>query len=123
MIPSFQAARIRSGGVLALPVWEWFHDADSASRYLVGLAERIEQGLARVYPRWVAERARVLARKTLEFDCTYFTACEGFTLGYFIIFREHDIIVKALVARGRDRPVLATVNVEKWLKRYEHGGV
>jgi len=100
-------------------MWEWFHDADSVSRYLVGLAERIEQGWTRVYPRWVAERARLLAEKTLEFDTTYFTACEGSTLGYFIIFREYDILVKALVARGRDRPILKTVNVEKWLERYE----
>jgi hypothetical protein len=121
MIPSFQAARIRSGGVLALPAWEWFRDADSVAEYLVGLAERLEQGLTRVYPRWVAGRARTLARKTLEFDRTYFTACEGFTLGYFIIFREHDILVKALVARGRDRPILKTVNIERWLQRYEQG--
>lgn len=106
-----------------MPEWEWFHNADSVSRYLVDLAERIEQGLTRVYPRWVAERARVLARKTLEFDRTCFTACEGFTLGYFIIFMEYDILVKALVARGRDRPILETVNVETWLKRYEHEGV
>jgi hypothetical protein len=103
--------------VLALSAWEWFHDADSASRYLVGLAERIERGLARVYPRWMAERARVLAEKTLEFDRTYFAACEGFTLGYFVVFKEHDILVKALVAHGRDRPILKTVNIERWLER------
>jgi hypothetical protein len=104
---------------LALPVWEWFCDADSVSRYLVDLAERIEQGWTKVYPRWVAERARVLAEKTLEFDRTYFTACEGFTLGYFIVFRGHDILVKALVARGGIRPILKTVNVEKWLERHD----
>jgi hypothetical protein len=99
-------------------VWEWFSDADSASRYLIDFAERVEQGWIRVYPRWVAEKARVLARKTLEFDRTYFAACEGFTLGYFIVFNEHDILVKALVARGRNKPILKTVNVEKWLERY-----
>jgi hypothetical protein len=100
-------------------VWEWFSDADSVSRYLVGLAERVEQGWIRVYPCWVAERARVLARKTLEFDRTYFTVCEGFVLGYFVVFKEYDILVKALVAYGRNRPVLKIVNVEKWLERYE----
>jgi hypothetical protein len=109
--------------VLALTAWEWFHDADSTSRYLADLSERIERGLARVYPRWVAERARVLARKTLEFDRTHFAACEGFTLGYFTVFREHDVLVKALVARGGGMPKLETVDVEKWLERYEHGGV
>jgi hypothetical protein len=103
------------------PEWEWFHDADSVSRFLVELAEGIEQGWTRVYPRWVAERARLLARKTLEFDCNYLLAGEGSTLGYFVIFGERDILVKALVARGRDRPVLKTVNIERWLQRYEHG--
>lgn len=101
-------------------VWEWFHDADSTSKYLVDLAERIERGWTRVYPRWVAERARVLAKKTLEFDRTYFIVREGFTLGYFIIFKEHDILVKALIAHRGNKPVLKIVSVEKWLERYGH---
>ena len=104
-------------------VWEWFHDADSVSEYPTALAGGIERGWARTYPRWMAERARVLARKTLEFDRTYSTACGGFTLGYFIVLKEHDILVKALVARGRSRPILETVNVEKWLGGCEHEGV
>jgi hypothetical protein len=100
-------------------VWEWFHDADSTSKYLVDLAERIERGWTRVYPHWVAGRARTLAEKTLTFDSNYFLTGEGSPLGYFIIFKEYDILVKALVAHGRNKPVLKIVNVEKWLERYE----
>jgi hypothetical protein len=111
----------RVGEVLALPVWEWFHDADSVSEYLVGLAERLEQGLTKVYPKWMADRARVLACRTLAFDRNYFLSLEGHVLGYFIIFKDYDIIVKALVARGRSRPVLSTINVEKWLERCKRG--
>ncbi len=101
-----------------MPEWEWFCDADSVLRFLVDLAERIEQGETKAYPHWIAGRARELARKTLVFDSNYFLAGEGSTLGYFIIFREYDILVKALVARGRDRPILKTVNIERWLESY-----
>jgi len=104
-----------------LPEWEWFHDADGVSEYLVGLAERLEQELTKVYPRWMADRARTLAYRTLVFDRSYSPSLEGHVLGYFVIFKDYDIIVKALVARGRSRPVLSTINVEKWLERCKRG--
>jgi len=38
------------------------------------------------------------------------------------VFKEHDIIVKALIAHGGNMPTLRTVNVEKWLERYGQDG-
>ncbi len=99
-------------------MWDWFHDAEGASSYLVRVAEHVEKGYIRAPGAGeLARRARALAGKVIEFERVYSDYGDGLILGYFVIIT--DIIwVNALVASGEAEPVIETVDIEDWLNDF-----
>jgi len=88
--------------------WDWYETAEDVADQLLRWAET----------EWrEQERRRLveLAEKVVKFQQEYFSD-SGICLGYAVINRHGDIIVKALVAHGENDVYLEAVDIEEWLE-------
>jgi hypothetical protein len=88
--------------------WDWYETAEDVADQLKKWAE----------DEWrESERKRLLelAEKVVRFQKEYFSS-GGVCLGYAVIHRRGDVIVKALAAHGENDVYLEAVDVEEWLE-------
>ena len=87
--------------------WDWYETAED-------VADQLRAWAKDEWRESVARRLIELAEKVLEFQQKYFSDGET-CLGYAVIHKRGDIIVKALVAHGESDVHLEAVDVEEWL--------
>jgi hypothetical protein len=67
----------------------------------------------------IIERYKELADKVEEFEKLYFSDGEYVLLGYAVIYKRGDVIVKAIVAHGENDVIVDVVDIEEWLREYK----
>jgi hypothetical protein len=87
--------------------WNWYETAED-------VADQLRLWAETEWREHDKRRLVELAEKVLEFQRKYFSD-GGVCLGYAVIHRRGDIIIKALVAHGENDVYLEAVDIEEWL--------
>ncbi|MCC5990833.1 MAG: hypothetical protein LM558_04950 [Thermosphaera sp.] len=93
--------------------WTW---APTAKHVIAILKETIEKQASFSYLQLMEGRIRELMEKVMEFEKEYFSDGEDVCLGYLIISKPYDVLVKAIVIYGENEPKVAVVDIEEWLR-------
>jgi hypothetical protein len=92
--------------------WIYF---ETAKDVVAELKETIEKQASFEYLERMEGRIRELIEKVLKFN-ENFECDECVRLGYFIIYKPYDVIVKAIVAHGNNEPEIELIDIEEWLR-------
>ena len=79
------------------------------------VADQLRMWAESEWREYARRRLLELAEKVVKFQQEYFSD-GGVCLGYAIIYRHGDVIVKALVAHGENDVYLEAVDIEEWLE-------
>jgi hypothetical protein len=88
--------------------WDWYETAEEIADDLLKEAEN-------EWREYIVRRYKELAEKVIKFQEEYFGDGEFVSLGYAVIHRRGDLIVKALVACGENDVYVEAVDIEEWL--------
>jgi hypothetical protein len=92
--------------------WEWFQTAEE-------IAEDLKKWAENDWREHVIKRYKELAEKVVEFQEKFFSDGEFTSLGYAVIYRHGDVIIKALVAHGNNDVYVEAVDIEEWLREIQ----
>ncbi len=87
--------------------WEWYETAED-------VADQLRKWAETEWREHDRRRLLELAEKVLKFQQEYFSDGEV-RLGYAVIYKRGDIVVKALAAHGENDVYLEAVDIEEWL--------
>jgi hypothetical protein len=89
--------------------WDWYETAED-------VAEDLRKWAESEWREHITKRYNELAEKVIKFQEEYFSDGEFTCLGYAVIHKRGDIVIKALVARGENDVYLEAVDIEEWLR-------
>ncbi|MFZ8788691.1 MAG: hypothetical protein ACO2OZ_03370 [Acidilobaceae archaeon] len=92
--------------------WDWYELAEE-------IAEDLKKWAENEWREHIIKRYNDLAEKVVRFQREYFSDGEFMSLGYAVIHKRGDIIIKALVASGENDVYVEAVDIEEWLREQD----